>query len=43
MPSDTDTKSAEALAEATGADPTTVAEEYAAAAELAGMDDDSDN
>lgn len=43
MPSNTATKSAEELAEATGADPTTVAKEYAAAAELAGINDDSDN
>lgn len=43
MPSNTDAKSAEELAEATGADPTTVAKEYTAAAKLAGIDDDSDD
>jgi hypothetical protein len=35
-------KSAEELAEATGADPQTVAKEYAAAVELAGLADDGD-
>lgn len=40
MPSDNKTKSAKELAEATGAERTTVAKEYEAAAELAGLEEE---
>lgn len=41
MPSDNDTKSAEELAESTGADSSVIEVEYEAAAELAGVSDES--
>ncbi|MFB6282861.1 MAG: hypothetical protein ABEK59_02875 [Halobacteria archaeon] len=41
MPSDKDTKSAEELAESTGADPDVIKAEYEAAAEIAGVTEDS--
>lgn len=42
MPADNDTKTAEELAESTGADSAVVEAEYEAAAELAGINDDSE-
>jgi NADH/NAD ratio-sensing transcriptional regulator Rex len=42
MPSDNDTKSAEELAESTGADSAVIKAEYEAAAELAGVSEESE-
>jgi hypothetical protein len=42
MPSDNDTKSAEELAECTGADAAVIRAEYEAAAEIAGVNEDSE-
>lgn len=42
MPSDTETKSADELAEATGADAAVIRAEYEAAAELAGVSEASE-
>lgn len=42
MPSDNDTKSAEELAESTGADSAVIQVEYEAAAELAGVSEGSE-
>lgn len=43
MPSDNDTKSAEDLAESTGADSVVVSKEYDAAAEIAGLSGESED
>lgn len=42
MPSKRDTKTAEELAESTGADSRVISKEYEAAAELAGISDESE-
>ena len=42
MPSDNDTKSAEELAESTGADSAVIEAEYEAAAKLAGVNEESE-
>lgn len=42
MPSEKDTKSAEHLAESTGADSVVISKEYEAAAKIAGLDDESE-
>ncbi|WP_256504255.1 hypothetical protein [Halorussus salilacus] len=42
MPGENDTKSPDDLADATGADSAVVSKEYEAAAELAGLRDDSE-
>jgi hypothetical protein len=43
MPSDKDTKSAEDLAESTGADSVVISKEYKAAAKLAGLSEESED